>query len=223
MPPGSSALAANDQVHRAPRRPRARSARGSSRRTPPTVRSDRPAIAGAVRGSRRPRRPGRVIERRSRRLECTGGPATHRGSVQRDRSRIAEHMREGARAFPPAGWVRRRRTGEPLRRPPDGRRDRQEPGRARVLPGSPRGRDVRGARDRTASELRTRADPRTHHRTGARGDVPRPVDGRRGRDPREPRLPRRDEQRDRPVQGRTPVPPERVSRAPQVPRVPRRS
>ena len=61
-------------------------------------------------------------------------------------------------------------------------------------------------------EYRDATDRRADRRARARDHVPRPVGRRRRRGPREPRVPRRDEQRDRPVQGRPAVPPDGLPR-----------
>ena len=112
-----------------------------------------------------------------------------------------------------------RRHREHERRTVDGRRRSEEPRRARVPSGGPRGRHVDRAPPRTRARVPGGQDLGADDRARARAHVPRPVGGRPGRDPRQPRLPRRDEQRDRSLQGRAAVPPHRRPRPAEVPRV----
>ena len=74
------------------------------------------------------------------------------------------------------------------------------------------------ALDRNPRYVEAKVFERTD-RTRAGRDVPGAVGRRRRRGPGQPRLPRRDEQRDRPVQGRPSVPPDGLPGHAEVPRV----
>jgi hypothetical protein len=106
-----------------------------------------------------------------------------------------------------------------VREQADGATGGEEPRRAGVPSGSARGRGLRGPRAAAQPALRRREDLRADLRARARRHVPGAVGGRPRRGPDQPRVPRRDEQRDRPVQGRAALPPDRLPRHAQVPGV----
>ena len=111
------------------------------------------------------------------------------------------------------------RVQERVHRGVDGPGSGQEPRRDGVPPGRERGRAVTCTRARASSGVRREQDPGAPRRAGTRDRLPRAVGRRRRPDPGEPRLSRRDVERDRPVQGWAPLPPERVRRPAEVPGV----
>ena len=67
--------------------------------------------------------------------------------------------------------------------------------------------------------LPLRADPAPHRRARPGGQLPRVLGGRQRQRPRPARLSHPEQQRDRPLQGRHPLPPERQRERAQVPRL----
>ncbi len=91
--------------------------------------------------------------------------------------------------------------------------------RGGVSPGGEGGSGIARAGPGQVPGIRRAEDHRAHLRARAPDHLPRALAGRQGRGPHQPRLPRPVQQRHRGLQGRAAVPPVRVPRHHQVPRV----